>query len=105
LGRKSALTTKIAKDTKGSENYYFGLRALRVLRGEHFQRGKICMQLKYGFISVDDHVQEVPNLWIDRLKKKFGDRVPHLATTKDGSEQWFLDGQLLLDGRTARAGH
>ena len=62
------------------------------------------MQLKYGFISVDDHVQEVPNLWIDRLKKKFGDRVPHLATTKDGSEQWFLDGQLLLDGRTARAG-
>ena len=62
------------------------------------------MQLKYGFISVDDHVQEVPNLWIDRLKKKFGDRVPHLETTKDGSEQWFLDGQLLLDGRTARAG-
>ena len=35
------------------------------------------MQLKYGFISVDDHVQEVPNLWIDRLKKKFGDRMPH----------------------------
>ena len=31
------------------------------------------MNLKYGFISVDDHVQEVPNLWIDRLKKKFGD--------------------------------
>ena len=28
------------------------------------------MQLKYGFISVDDHVQEVPNLWIDRVEKK-----------------------------------
>jgi len=60
--------------------------------------------LKYGFISVDDHVQEVPNLWIDRLKKKFGDRVPHLETMKDGSEQWLMDGQLLLDGRAARAG-
>ena len=33
------------------------------------------MHLKYGFISVDDHVQEVPNLWSDRLKKKFADRV------------------------------
>ena len=62
------------------------------------------MQLKYGFISVDDHVQEVPNLWIDRLKKKFGDRWPHLATTKDGSEQWFLDGQLLLGGHRSRRG-
>ena len=28
------------------------------------------MQLKYGFISVDDHVQETPNLWVDRLRKK-----------------------------------
>ena len=62
------------------------------------------MQLKYGFISVDDHVQETPNLWVDRLKKKFGDRVPHLVTAKDGSEQWIFDGQMLLDGRAARAG-
>ena len=62
------------------------------------------MQLKYGFISVDDHVQEVPKLWVDRVEKKFCDRVPHLATAKDGNEQWILDGQVLLDGRTARAG-
>ena len=27
------------------------------------------MNLKYGFISVDDHVQEVRNLWTDRLEK------------------------------------
>ena len=50
------------------------------------------MQLKYGFISVDDHVQEVPKLWVDRVEKKFCDRVPHLATAKDGNEQWILDG-------------
>ena len=62
------------------------------------------MQLKYGFISVDDHVQETPNLWVDRLGKKFGDRVPHLVTAKDGSEHWLMDGQILLDGRAARAG-
>ena len=54
------------------------------------------MQLKYGFVSVDDHVQETPNLWIDRLRNKFGDRVPHLITAKDGSEQWFVDGQMTI---------
>ncbi len=52
------------------------------------------MHLKYGFISVDDHVQETPNLWTSRVQKKFADRVPHLVTAKDGSEQWFLDGQV-----------
>ena len=62
------------------------------------------MHLKYGFISVDDHVQETPNVWTSRVQKKFADRVPHLVTAKDGSEQWCLDGQVLLDGRTARAG-
>ena len=40
----------------------------------------------------------------DRVAKKFADRVPQLVTAKDGSEQWFVDGQMLLDGRTARAG-
>jgi len=62
------------------------------------------MNLKYGFISVDDHVQEAPRLWTDRVEKKFRDRAPRLATAKDGSEQWLLDGKVLLDGRAARAG-
>lgn len=62
------------------------------------------MQLKYGFVSVDDHVQETPNLWVDRVERRFRERVPHLETAKDGSEQWLLDGQILLDGRAARAG-
>jgi len=62
------------------------------------------MQLKFGFISVDDHVQETPDLWTSRVAKKFADRVPQLVTAKDGSQQWFVDGQMLLEGRTARAG-
>jgi predicted TIM-barrel fold metal-dependent hydrolase len=62
------------------------------------------MNLKYGFISVDDHVQEVASLWTDRVEKKFRERVPHLQTSTDGSEQWILNGKVLLDGRAARAG-
>ena len=63
------------------------------------------MHLKYGFISVDDHVQEVPNLWTDRLSKnKWGDRVPRIERTQNGTEQWVVDGLVLVDGRIARVG-
>jgi predicted TIM-barrel fold metal-dependent hydrolase len=62
------------------------------------------MNLKYGFISVDDHVQETPSVWADRVEKKFRDRAPHLETAHNGSEQWLSDGQVLLDGCAARAG-
>jgi predicted TIM-barrel fold metal-dependent hydrolase len=63
------------------------------------------MQLKYGLISVDDHVQEPPDLWTQRLSKnRWGDRIPHLERTGDGTEQWIVDGRLLLEGSTARSG-
>ena len=63
------------------------------------------MQLKYGLISVDDHVQEPPNLWTQRLSKtRWGERVPHLERMADGSERWVVDNQVLLDGSAARAG-
>jgi len=62
------------------------------------------MKLKHGFISVDDHVQETPDLWASRVAKKLADRAPHLIVAKDGCEQWVMDGNLLLDGRAARAG-
>src|ERR1044071_2295364 len=63
------------------------------------------MNLQYGFISVDDHVQEVPNLWTERLSQtKWRDRVPHIERTPDGAERWIVDGQVLMDGRVARAG-
>jgi predicted TIM-barrel fold metal-dependent hydrolase len=63
------------------------------------------MHLKYGLISVDDHIQEPPSLWTDRLSKnRFGDRVPHLERAVDGTERWMVDGQVLLNGYPASAG-
>jgi len=47
------------------------------------------MQLKYGLISVDDHIQEPPDLWTRRLSKNhWGDRIPYLQRLNDGTEQW-----------------
>src|SRR5262245_66636953 len=63
------------------------------------------MQLKYGVISVDDHIQEPPDLWTRRLSKnRWGDRVPHMRRGDNGIEQWVMDGRLLLDGSAGRAG-
>jgi predicted TIM-barrel fold metal-dependent hydrolase len=63
------------------------------------------MELKYGLISVDDHVQEPPNLWTQRLSKtRWGKRVPHLERKADGSECWVVDNRVLLDGSAALAG-
>jgi predicted TIM-barrel fold metal-dependent hydrolase len=63
------------------------------------------VQLKYGLISVDDHVQETPDVWTSRLSQgKWGDRIPHLQRTPEGREQWVADGQGLLAGRVAQAG-
>ncbi|MGH7824050.1 MAG: amidohydrolase family protein [Candidatus Binatia bacterium] len=63
------------------------------------------MRLKYGLISVDDHIQEVPKLWTERLsKKRWGNRIPHIERTNEGTEQWLVDGQVLLDGGVARSG-
>jgi uncharacterized protein len=56
-------------------------------------------------ISVDDHVQEPPDLWTSRLSKtRFGDRVPHLEQAADGTERWVADGHVLLDGSVAKTG-
>jgi predicted TIM-barrel fold metal-dependent hydrolase len=52
------------------------------------------MELKFGFISVDDHVQEHPEVWTQRLSKaKWGDRIPHIERQTDGTEHWVVDGQ------------
>ncbi len=52
------------------------------------------MELTHGFISADDHVQEHPKVWIDRMSRaKWGDRIPHLERAPDASERWVVDGQ------------
>jgi predicted TIM-barrel fold metal-dependent hydrolase len=52
------------------------------------------MELKYGFISADDHVQEHPEVWTKRMSKaKWGERIPHVERQSDGSERWVVDGK------------
>jgi predicted TIM-barrel fold metal-dependent hydrolase len=43
-------------------------------------------------ISVDDHILEPPNLWVDRVAAKDRDRAPHMITG-DGKELWVYDGK------------
>jgi predicted TIM-barrel fold metal-dependent hydrolase len=62
------------------------------------------VQTSRRFISVDDHVQETPDLWTSRLSRsRWGDRIPHIERD-NGVERWVVDGRGLLDGRVARAG-
>ena len=52
------------------------------------------MELKYGFISCDDHVQEHAEVWTKRMTKaKWGDRIPHVERLSDGTERWVVDGK------------
>jgi predicted TIM-barrel fold metal-dependent hydrolase len=63
------------------------------------------MELKYGFISADDHVQEHPEVWTSRLsKQKWGERIPHVETQPDGCECWVIDGRPMPLPGIARAG-
>jgi predicted TIM-barrel fold metal-dependent hydrolase len=49
------------------------------------------MEVKYGFISADDHVQEHPEVWTSRMsKQKWGDRIPHVEEQADGTQSWIV---------------
>jgi uncharacterized protein len=50
----------------------------------------------HKLISVDDHVQEHPEVWSQRLSKsRWGNRIPHLERQADGTQRWVADGQVL----------
>lgn len=44
-------------------------------------------------ISVDDHVLEPPNVWVDRVPSKDRDRAPHMEVDDDGMDFWVYDGK------------
>ncbi len=48
----------------------------------------------YRVISADDHVQELPETWVDRVPARFKDRVPRLVPGPDGGDAWVIDGDL-----------
>ena len=55
------------------------------------------MELKYGFISADDHVYEHPQVWTSRMsRQKWGDRIPHVERQADGSDCWVIASQLFV---------
>lgn len=58
------------------------------------------MSTRNTFISVDEHVQETPDLWTRRLSRtKWGERIPQVAKNSSGQERWLIDGrEIALDG-------
>jgi predicted TIM-barrel fold metal-dependent hydrolase len=59
---------------------------------------------EFSFISVDDHVQEPPDLWTKRLpRSKWGERIPHIETDAAG-EHWVVDGGKLKFNGAADCG-
>jgi predicted TIM-barrel fold metal-dependent hydrolase len=44
-------------------------------------------------VSVDDHVLEPPNLWLDRVASKDRDRAPHMEIDETGMDAWVYDGK------------
>ena len=44
-------------------------------------------------ISVDDHILEPPNLWVDRVAAKDRDRAPNMQVDDNGMDVWVYDGK------------
>ena len=56
-------------------------------------------------ISVDDHIIEPPNVWVDRAPAKYKDRAPRVVPSDDGSEMWtYEDRAVPNSGLQALAG-
>jgi predicted TIM-barrel fold metal-dependent hydrolase len=55
-------------------------------------------------ISVDDHVVEPPNVWQDRLPKKFRDVGPRLVRDAQGEAWVYEDARIPTSGLSAAAG-
>jgi predicted TIM-barrel fold metal-dependent hydrolase len=52
------------------------------------------MTVNNFFISVDEHIQEHPEVWTKRLSRaKWGDRIPRVEKNSDGVEHWIIDGR------------
>jgi uncharacterized protein len=63
------------------------------------------MDLKYGFVSVDDHVLEHPEVWTSRMtRQRWGDRIPHVERQPDGNDCWVIAGHRLALPEIAVAG-
>ncbi|MCL0101663.1 amidohydrolase [Dehalococcoidia bacterium] len=55
------------------------------------------MAPEFKLISADDHIQETPEVWTDRLSKDWGDKAPHVAKQSDGSDRWVVNGNVITE--------
>src|SRR5947199_3278732 len=56
-------------------------------------------------VSVDDHVIEPANVWMDRLPSKYKDVAPRIIKESDGQEHWvYEDNKMVTGGLGAVAG-
>src|SRR5258706_2797863 len=46
--------------------------------------------MEFRIISGDSHFVEPPNMWADRMDKKFRDRAPHTVKNLDGKAAEFF---------------
>jgi predicted TIM-barrel fold metal-dependent hydrolase len=49
-------------------------------------------------VSVDDHVIEPPNVWMDRLPSKYKDVGPRIVKESDGQEYWVYEDKKMVTG-------
>ena len=50
--------------------------------------------MDYRVISTDDHLQEDRYTWTSRMsEKKWGDKIPQVRETGEGTETWYIYGQ------------
>jgi predicted TIM-barrel fold metal-dependent hydrolase len=48
----------------------------------------------YRVISTDDHLQEAPDAYLRRMSKaKWGDNIPQIRDSGDGSDGWYVNGR------------
>ncbi len=55
-------------------------------------------------VSVDDHVIEPPNVWLDRLPKRYADAAPRMEETERGAVWRFEDKTIATSGLSVAAG-
>ncbi len=48
-------------------------------------------EVKYTFISVDDHLMEPPHTFQGRMPAKYEERAPKVVETEEGHEVWVID--------------
>ncbi|CAB4753273.1 MAG: amidohydrolase family protein [Actinobacteria bacterium] len=56
-------------------------------------------------ISVDDHLVEPPDMFVDHIPAKYADRAPKVVRTEDGADVWVFEGAVIPNvGLNAVAG-